>query len=193
MNDSYTTNKWIANSRQNISLAIKAKQTWRFSNLLGCTVDDLRWHLERQFSKGMSWDNYGDDWRVEHIVSCNSFPVDDPGARFICHHWSNLIPACRDGGRVPENCEILASPDYDTLLHFTPRATIITSRGIPELSSGFNVASVASVDRVFSRTKSLIYSLTYKGHNTINLPRDLDSENEKDFGQCKQLQPNDIQ
>ena len=192
MNDSYTTNTWIANSLQNISLAIKASQTWRFNFLIGCTVEDFRWHLERQFAEGMSWDNYG-TWRVEHILSCNSFPINDPGARFECHHWSNLIPVWREAGPVPENCELLASPDYDTLLHFTPRATIITARGVPELARGFNLSDVASVDRVFSRTKSAIYSFTYKGHDPNEFFGDLTRQREKDFGQCKQLQPNDIQ
>jgi len=164
MNDSYTTNKWIANSLQNISLAIRSKQTWRFNFLLGCTVDDFRWHLERQFSDNMRWENYG-EWRVEHIILCNSFPINDPGARFECHHWSNLIPVWRDAGPAPENFELVEIPDYKTLLHFTPRATIINDRGIPELSSGFSLDNLASLDRQFSRTKTLIYSLTYKGHD----------------------------
>ena len=187
-----TINPGIHNSRQNISLAIKSKQTWRFNFLIGCTVEDFRWHLERQFSDGMRWQNYG-DWRVEHILSCNSFPINDPGARFECHHWSNLIPVWREAGPVPENCELLASPDYDTLLHFTPRATIIASRGIPELASGFNLSDVASVDRVFSRTKTAIYSLTYKGHDPSEFSGNLTSQGEKDTVPRKQLQTNNIQ
>lgn len=36
--------------------------------LLGYSLDELTQHLERQFLKGMSWDNYGTDWHVDHIV-----------------------------------------------------------------------------------------------------------------------------
>lgn len=34
---------------------------------LGYTVDDLQRHLERQFTKGMSWANYG-KWHIDHII-----------------------------------------------------------------------------------------------------------------------------
>lgn len=39
----------------------------RSSEHLGYTAEELRKHLEKQFTKGMSWGNYG-DWHVDHIV-----------------------------------------------------------------------------------------------------------------------------
>ncbi|KTG25385.1 hypothetical protein AWR38_01035 [Idiomarina sp. WRN-38] len=35
--------------------------------LLGYTPDDLRAHIERQFTKGMSWENHG-EWHIDHII-----------------------------------------------------------------------------------------------------------------------------
>ena len=56
--------------------------------LVGCSVEEVRAHLEAQFSPGMTWDNYG-DWHVDHIRPCASFenPADPE-----CWHFSNLQP-----------------------------------------------------------------------------------------------------
>jgi len=157
-----TINPGIHNSRQNISLAIKAKQTWRFSELLGCTVFDFRWHLERQFSPGMSWDNYG-AWCVDHTIWPCSFPLDDPGAKYRCHHWSNLGAAWLTDCQERKGDEHLAQiPDYDTLKFFTPRATIITEHGIPVLASGINLDRLDRLDRLVSRIESANYAKSYR-------------------------------
>ena len=34
---------------------------------LGCEVDVLKEHIEKQFMEGMSWDNFG-EWHIDHIV-----------------------------------------------------------------------------------------------------------------------------
>ena len=59
----------------------KGGRSWR--DLLGYTPDELMAHLERQFVKGMAWDNVG-DWHIDHIVPLSSFTfdsVDDPEFR----------------------------------------------------------------------------------------------------------------
>ncbi len=45
----------------------------RASDLLGYTSVELRAHLERQFSKRMSWKNYGSYWHIDHIVPVSAF------------------------------------------------------------------------------------------------------------------------
>lgn len=50
---------------------------------LGYTATELRSHLERQFLRGMTWDNMG-EWHIDHIVPLSSFTfdsVDDPEFR----------------------------------------------------------------------------------------------------------------
>lgn len=59
--------------------------------LVGCSADDLRAHLERQFTDGMTWGNYG-DWHVDHVRPCSSFELTDPAQQRECFHWSNLQP-----------------------------------------------------------------------------------------------------
>lgn len=61
--------------------------------LLGYSIEELMSHLEKQFTEGMTWDNYG-EWHVDHIKPMTSFnfkTVDD--AEFKeCWSLANLQP-----------------------------------------------------------------------------------------------------
>lgn len=63
------------------------------AELVGCTLEDLRCYLERQFLPGMTWDNYGKHgWHVDHIRPCASFDLTDPEQQRQCFHHTNLQP-----------------------------------------------------------------------------------------------------
>lgn len=37
--------------------------------LVGCTPEELKLHIETQFKEGMSWENYRHDtWHIDHII-----------------------------------------------------------------------------------------------------------------------------
>jgi hypothetical protein len=59
--------------------------------LLGCTVEHFRFHLEQQFTDGMTWSNYG-EWHMDHIIPCASFDQKDPEQQKICWHYTNYQP-----------------------------------------------------------------------------------------------------
>jgi hypothetical protein len=59
--------------------------------LLGCTIDELKIHLEKKFVKGMNWKNYG-KWHIDHIKPCCSFDLTDLEQQKICFHYTNLQP-----------------------------------------------------------------------------------------------------
>jgi len=59
--------------------------------LVGCSIDKLKQHLESKFTEGMSWDNYG-DWHVDHIKPCASFDLSDPEQQRLCFNYKNLQP-----------------------------------------------------------------------------------------------------
>lgn len=57
------------------------KRTGNLAARLGYTAADLKRHLERQFVRGMSWENYGSRWHIDHIIPLASFSLtgfDDP-------------------------------------------------------------------------------------------------------------------
>ncbi|HVL72226.1 MAG TPA: hypothetical protein VM434_10105 [Beijerinckiaceae bacterium] len=71
-----------------------SKQRESFSKLLGYTADDLRAHLERQFTKKMTWDNHGTYWEIDHIVPLASFKITSPHDPEFKAAWAltNLRP-----------------------------------------------------------------------------------------------------
>lgn len=75
------------------SLKDKGGRSWE--GLVGYTAEELKSHLERQFTAGMSWDNYG-KWHVDHIIPRASFNFDaandnDPDFK-ACWALTNLRP-----------------------------------------------------------------------------------------------------
>jgi len=65
-------------------------------SVLGCTLDELKLHLESQFTGGMSWANYGqaeDKWNIDHIRPLKSFTdLSDPEQQKEAFSYRNLQP-----------------------------------------------------------------------------------------------------
>jgi len=60
---------------------------------LGCTVEELKSHLESKFQPGMTWDNHGKDgWHIDHIVPLASFNLSDFDELKKACHYTNLQP-----------------------------------------------------------------------------------------------------
>ena len=125
----YLTKEWRANNRDRINSSIRDKRATdpyfkilcnlrnrvckcirrldksaRTMDLLGCTVDELKEHLENKFEEGMTFDNYG-EWHIDHIKPCVSFDLTDPEEQRTCFNYSNLQPLwARDnlskGGKI---------------------------------------------------------------------------------------------
>lgn len=71
------------------------QKAYRTSELLGCTFQELRDHIESQWRDGMSWSNYGrvvGKWCIDHIRPCASFDLTDPVQQRECFNWINLSP-----------------------------------------------------------------------------------------------------
>lgn len=61
--------------------------------LLGCSIEQLKEHLEYQFKESMTWDNYGYfGWHIDHIRPCASFDLNYPDQQKECFHYTNLQP-----------------------------------------------------------------------------------------------------
>ena len=59
--------------------------------IVGCSPQLLKEHLEKQFKVGMSWDNYGlYGWHIDHIVPLSSVKTEDEIYK-LCH-YTNLQP-----------------------------------------------------------------------------------------------------
>ena len=58
---------------------------------LGCSIKDLKIHLEQQFQEGMNWDNYG-SWHIDHIKPLASFDLAKREQLLEACNYNNLQP-----------------------------------------------------------------------------------------------------
>ncbi len=83
------------NLRTRIRYALKRHQANKSAStykLVGCSIFELREHLQSSFTSGMTWDNYGIVWEIDHIKPCVLFNLVREEEQRSCFHWSNLRP-----------------------------------------------------------------------------------------------------
>lgn len=57
--------------------------------ILGCSFEELKRHIEKQFTKGMKWSNYG-DWHIDHRIPIAS--AKSAAELEYLLHYMNLQP-----------------------------------------------------------------------------------------------------
>lgn len=67
----------------------KSERTYK---LIGCSPVALKQWLESHFDSGMSWENYGTEWHVDHRQPISSFDLKNPFHQKACFHYTNLYP-----------------------------------------------------------------------------------------------------
>lgn len=79
---------------KNISKCIKAfKNGFSWRTLVGYSTDALMTHLEKKFKSGMTWENYGTVWHIDHIIPKSFFKYEDYDDVFReCWGLQNLQP-----------------------------------------------------------------------------------------------------
>ena len=93
------------NIRSLISMTIKNKgfkKSLKSEQILGCTIQEFKQHLEGLFESWMSWDNYGNPkdglfepnktWDIDHIIPASSGLTDEELVKL--NHYKNLKPLC---------------------------------------------------------------------------------------------------
>jgi len=84
------------NMRCRFLKAIKNNQkTGSAIEALGCSIDELRAHLESGFQEGMSWNNYGikpSEWSIDHIVPLSKVDLGKREEFLKVSHYTNLRP-----------------------------------------------------------------------------------------------------
>ena len=87
--------KLSAAMRAGVSKGIKkgSKSARKTFELLGYSLDDLMAHLEKKFTKGMSWENYG-KWHIDHVIPLSAHNYETPENMDFKRAWAlnNLQP-----------------------------------------------------------------------------------------------------
>lgn len=77
---------WFALNSQNANKQNKTKE------LLGCSIEEYKQHLESQFKPEMNWKNYGTVWEIDHIISISSFDLTNIEEQLKCFNFTNTQP-----------------------------------------------------------------------------------------------------
>jgi len=87
--------KLNANIKRYIGYSLHGSKRGRhWETLVGYTVDNLKKHLERQFKRGMTWENYGTCWHIDHKIPITVFNFKKPEDIDFKRCWAlnNLQP-----------------------------------------------------------------------------------------------------
>lgn len=88
-------NRIATNCRGRMRAAVTCAGTRKASkskDLLGCSFEFFRGWLEGQFERGMSWENYGTFWEIDHALPVSSFSLTDPEEQRKAFHYTNCRP-----------------------------------------------------------------------------------------------------
>jgi hypothetical protein len=72
-------------------------------NLIGCSINELKEYIEKQFNNGINWENHGIYWEVDHILPCDSFDLTNIEQQKQCFHYTNLQPLTKKHNRTKSN------------------------------------------------------------------------------------------
>lgn len=84
--------KEISKHRQNLCNVIKGN--CKKTKYLNCDSETLRHWIQFQFSKDMTFDNYGDIWTIDHVMPINLL-LRKIISKDNCFHWLNLQPVLK--------------------------------------------------------------------------------------------------
>jgi hypothetical protein len=72
----------------------RSKNRYHWEKLVPYTLDQLKVHLENQFVEGMTWENHGKIWHIDHIKPRCSFNFSSPQDEEFQKCWAldNLRP-----------------------------------------------------------------------------------------------------
>lgn len=78
----------------------KYKKNSKTLNILGCSHEEFKAHIESQFLNWMNWNNHGNcetneyncTWNIDHIMPISLARNEDE--IYMLNHWSNFQPLC---------------------------------------------------------------------------------------------------
>jgi len=86
------TYKLISNIRVRIGHIVRGStKSGSTLELLGCDLESFKQYIEKQFTEGMTWENYG-QWHIDHIKPCACFNLQLKREQKLCFNYTNLQP-----------------------------------------------------------------------------------------------------
>jgi hypothetical protein len=82
----------------------KNKKSLSTINIIGIDYNGVKKHIERQFKKGMTWENHGTGtgkWHIDHIIPLSTAKTEEEVVR-LCH-YTNLQPLWEEENLKKQN------------------------------------------------------------------------------------------
>lgn len=77
------------------------RKSRKTNEILGCTFEEFKVHLEKQFDKNMNWDNHGSYWEIDHIKPISLAKNKEEVIEL--NHFTNLRPLEKSENRAKSN------------------------------------------------------------------------------------------
>lgn len=95
---------WLLRSRVNGAIKkCEGSKAYKTIDLVGCEIQELREHLEKQFTPEMNWENHGKVWEIDHINQVKNFDLTIVEEQKKCFHYTNLRPLNWQQNRKEQN------------------------------------------------------------------------------------------
>lgn len=100
------TRRLLRNQITRMCFHMRVHREMRTEQYVGCSFEEAKRRIESQFTRGMTWENCGSFWHLDHIVPMSSFDLSNLKDRILVNHISNLRPLrakenIRKGNKIP--------------------------------------------------------------------------------------------
>lgn len=85
--------KRLIRSHRNRVWKVLKRKTQKSIEYLGCDVKQLMIWLSFQFRDGMTMDNYGSFWTLDHVLPLSLFDLNNTEHQTIAFNWKNMQPS----------------------------------------------------------------------------------------------------
>ena len=130
-------------ARSRLRSLVKIKHNvWKTVDVIGCSFNELKDHLESKFTDGMTWDMLmAGKIHIDHIVPICLFDFDDINQLKVAFNWRNTQPLWKkDNAHKSFNLP----PNFYTFFPWLVRSVL----GDAEVANNFIVAKTAKIGKV---------------------------------------------
>lgn len=82
--------------------------------IIGCSYEEFKKYIENQFTEGMTWENHGKFWEIEHIKALG-FAITKEELYKLCH-YSNIRPYLNTNHRMKSTIDRIEIQKFKTIL-----------------------------------------------------------------------------
>jgi hypothetical protein len=109
--------------------------------MLDCDVEFVKEWLSGQFKEGMTWENQGSYWHIDHFFPVACFDLSKAEEQNKCFHWSNLQPLTKKenlskNAKMPTDIEL--DNHLDKILKFCEIKCKEVKSIIPEIKGSIS-------------------------------------------------------